>query len=106
MVFRAGVVPACPEKVETVATDVLDDVLVVVEGNPHGGPSLVLFALVKTLSARNGQYLYLLNKLRDIDPEFRQLAYRLMERMAQGHNRGADWDAAVERMEQAIRNAR
>lgn len=98
--------PAPIAKVDTVTTDVLDDVLAVVEANPHGGPSLVLFALVKTLSARNGQYLYLLNKLRDIDPQFRQLAYRLMERMAQGHNRGADWDAAVERMEQAIRNAR
>ncbi|MGA7802912.1 MAG: hypothetical protein WCC36_19100 [Gammaproteobacteria bacterium] len=89
-----------------VSTDVLNDVLEVVEGNPHGGPSLVLFALAKTLSARNGQYLYLLNKLRDIDPQYRQLAYRLMELMVEGGNHGPVWDGAVERMEQAIRNAR
>lgn len=85
-------------------TDVLDEVLSVVEASPHGGPSLVLFALVKTLSARNGQYLYLLNKLRDIDSRHRQLAYRLIELMVDGANRGPAWDAALERMEQAIRH--
>lgn len=88
------------------ATEVLDELLSVVEANPHGGPSLVLFALVKTLSARNGQYLYLLNKLRDIEPQYRQLAYQLMELMVAGANQGPAWDAAIERMEQAIRNAR
>jgi len=39
--------------------DALDELLEMIRGNTHGAASLVLFALVKTLSAKQGQYLFL-----------------------------------------------
>lgn len=81
----------------------LDELLEMIRGKPHGAASLVLFALVKTLSAKQSQYLFLLNKLRDLDTAQRQLAYRLMERMAAGDNELPDWQAKVQAMEDAIR---
>lgn len=84
---------------------VLEDLLAVVRANPHGGASLVLFALAKTLSTDSGQYLFLLNKLRDIDGHHRRLAYRLMEVMARSANTGPRWEQTLASMEQLIRSA-
>lgn len=83
--------------------DALDELLEMIRGNTHGAASLVLFALVKTLSAKQGQYLFLLNKLQDLDAAQRQLAYRLMELMVAGANETPEWHAKVQAMEDAIR---
>ncbi|MFP5506450.1 MAG: hypothetical protein ACLGH6_09645 [Gammaproteobacteria bacterium] len=83
--------------------DALEELLTMIRADTHGAASLVLFALVKTLSAQQGQYLFLLNKLRDLDAGQRQLAYRLMEAMAEGVNTTPAWQAKVVEMETAIR---
>lgn len=81
----------------------MNELLDMIRADTHGAASLVLFALVKTLSAQQGQYLFLLNKLRDLDAGQRQLAYRLMEAMAEGVNTTPEWQAKVVEMETAIR---
>lgn len=81
----------------------MNELLDMIRADTHGAASLVLFALVKTLSSQQGQYLFLLNKLRDLDAGQRQLAYRLMEAMAEGVNTTPAWQAKVVEMETAIR---
>lgn len=83
--------------------DALNELLDMIRANTHGAGSLVLFALVKTLSAQQGQYLFLLNKLKDLDEPQRGLAYRLMEAMVAGANTTPQWHATVAAMEEAIR---
>lgn len=83
--------------------DALEELLEMIRADTHGAASLVLFALVKTLSAQQGQYLFLLNKLKDLNDGQRQLAYRLMEAMVAGANTTAEWQARVAEMESAIR---
>lgn len=81
----------------------LDELLQVVRANSHGAASLVLFALVKTMSTQSGQYLYLLNKLKDLDASQRQLAYRLMEAMVAGDNAQPEWQEKITEIEDVIR---
>ena len=81
----------------------LDELLDMIRGNTHSAASLVLFALVKTLSAQQGQYLFLLNKLKDLDAAQRQLAYRLMESRVAGDNTTPQWNEKISAMETAIR---
>lgn len=83
--------------------DALEELLEMIRADTHGAVSLVLFALVKTLSAQQGQYLFLLNKLKDLNDGQRQLAYRLMEAMVAGVNTTPGWQARVAEMEMAIR---
>lgn len=82
---------------------VLEQVVELVRRDPHGGASLNLYALMSTLRMDNSGYMYMLRKLRDLSPEHRRLAYGLMELMAQGGNRGAAWEAALEAIDEAIR---
>ncbi len=82
---------------------VLDDVMAVIEAAPHSAAALVLYALVNTLEQERAGCLFKLTKLRDLDPEHRQLAYQLMELMAREENRGEAWTQARARMDQAIR---
>lgn len=81
----------------------LSQVIELIEKEPQNGQSLLLYALVMSLSTANGHYLFLLNKLADMSPENRQLAYGLMELMVEGGNQTADWGEAVSRMSRAIR---
>ena len=83
--------------------EALEDLLNIVRDNTHGAGSLVLFALVKTLSTQQGQYLFLLNKLADLDEGQRRLAYRLMEAMVAGTNKTPEWGAKVAEIEMLIR---
>ena len=83
--------------------DALQELLDMIRADTHAAASLVLFALVKTLSAQQGQYLFLLNKLRDLDEPQRRLAYRLMEAMVAGANTTPEWHAQIAAMEDAIR---
>ncbi len=83
--------------------DVLQEVLDIVEADPHGGASLNLYALLSTLKMENSGCMYMLRKLRDLSPEHRRIAYGLMELMARNGNQGADWEAALKAIDAAIR---
>jgi len=83
--------------------NVLPRVVAQIESDPHGGQSLLLFALAKTLDMPKGGHMYRLQKLREMTPETRKLAYGLMELMARQGNRGDGWQEAIARMERAIR---
>lgn len=87
------------------STFVLDEVLMKVEQAPHSAAALTLYALVNTLEYERAGCLFKLTKLRDLDAEDRRLAYRLMELMAEGGNRGQAWEAARARMDELIRTA-
>lgn len=81
----------------------LEQTLAHIEDDARSGQSLLLYALVKTLSIPQGGHSYLLTKLKEMAPETRQLAYGLMELMAQGGSATAEWKEAEERMDVAIR---
>jgi len=83
--------------------DILQTVVDIVKAEPHSGLSLNLYALVSTLKMEKSGYMYMLRKLRDLNAEQRQLAYGLMELMAQNGNQGQAWDAAVRAMDEAVR---
>lgn len=83
--------------------DVLQQVVDIIKAGPHSGPGLNLFALISTLRMKDSGYMYMLRKLRDLSPEHRQLAYGLMELMAENANQGEAWDAALQAMDEAVR---
>ncbi len=85
------------------AEDALQQVVKLIQANPHSGPGLNLYALVSTLRMEKGGYMYMLRKLRDLSPEHRQLAYGLMELMAENGNQGEAWEKALEAMDAAIK---
>lgn len=70
---------------------------------PHSAAALTLYALASTLEFEQAGYLYKLVKLRDLSGSQRQLAYRLMEMMAQGCNQGEDWQQAKAQMDALVR---
>lgn len=87
------------------STFVLDEILMKIEAAPHSAAALGLYALISTLEHEQAGCIYRLTKLRDLSADERQLAYRLMELMASGGNRGEDWRAAKARMDELIRSA-
>ena len=72
---------------------------------PHSAAALTLYALASTLEFEQAGCLYKLVKLRDLTGVQRQLAYRLMELMAEGRNNGDDWRQAKARMDALVRAA-
>ena len=80
----------------------LKNTLARIEGDARSGQSLLLYALVKTLTIPQGGHAYLLTKLKEMTPETRQLAYGLMELMAQGACHSNEWREAEARMDRAI----
>ncbi|HEY0635543.1 MAG TPA: hypothetical protein VGE00_09175 [Gammaproteobacteria bacterium] len=74
-----------------------------IDNDARSGQSLLLYALVKTLTIPQGGHSYLLTKLKEMNPDTRQLAYGLMELMAQGGSASPEWHSAVEAMDRAIR---
>lgn len=70
--------------------------------DPDSGQSLLLYALLKTLSTEKGGHAFLLGKLREMNGSTRRLAYGLMELMAQGRHTTPEWAAAVARIDAAI----
>ena len=83
---------------------ILQEVTEIISTDPHSGTSLNLYALISTLRMEKTGYMFMLRKLRDLSPENRQLAYRLMEFMARGGNEGEAWEQALLQMDEAIRN--
>ena len=83
---------------------VLERVYEVIKADPHAGQSLLLFALLKTLDIQKGGHMYMLSKLKEMTPESRQLAYGLMELMADNKTLSEDWQVKLQLIEAAIRN--
>ena len=83
-------------------TNPLQQTLAQIENDSRSGQSLLLYALVKTLTIPQGGHMYLLQKLKEMTPETRQLAYGLMEVMAQGGTATEAWKEAEQRMDKAI----
>ena len=84
-------------------SDVLEAVVDEIAAAPHSAAALTLYALVSTLEFERAGYLFKLVKLRDLSVEQRTLAYRLMDLMAEGANRGEVWLAAKQRMDELLR---
>ena len=82
---------------------VLDDSLRRVESAPHSAASLTLYAMVNTMDYEQAGCLFKLNKLRDLQPDERRLAYALMELMVEQGNRGPAWERAKARMDELVR---
>ncbi len=85
------------------SNDVLEQVTSIIEADPRSGQSLLLFALVSTLNVEKTGHMYMLAKLKEFTPQNRQLAYGLMELMADNGLHDDAWQAAMQRMEQAVR---
>jgi hypothetical protein len=81
----------------------LEQLISLVEADPRSGQALILYALVKTLDVPKGGHMFMLKKLADLSVDNRQLAYRLIDLMVAGENRGAPWDGAIARLDRAFR---
>jgi len=80
----------------------LNSALARIEADPRSGQSLLLYALAKTLSIPQGGHSYLLTKLKEMNPDTRQIAYGMMELMAQGGAGRPEWAETVVLMDKAI----
>ena len=74
-----------------------------IENDPRSGQSLLLFALLATLNVEKTGHMYMLAKLKEFTPENRQLAYGVIEMMANNEIGGEAWHQAYTQMEAAIR---
>ena len=83
--------------------NILEEVTELICAAPQSGAALSLYALMSTLRMDKTGHMYMLRKLRDLTPDNRERAYRLMELMAQEGNQGEAWDTALDRMDTAIR---
>ena len=81
----------------------LEAVVAEIAAAPQSAAALTLYALVSTLEFERAGYLFKLAKLRDLTATQRQLAYRLIEMMAQKQNQGAGWQSAKARMDGLVR---
>lgn len=84
-------------------SELLDEVIAEIAAAPHSAAALTLYALVSTLEFEQAGYLFKLVKLRDLSPQQRQMAYRLMELMADGHPVNESWQVAKSRMDALVR---
>ena len=83
---------------------VLEQIYQLIKADPHGGQSLLLFALLKTLDIQKGGHMYMLAKLKEMTPESRQLAYAVMEMMADNKIYDEEWQTKLQLIESAIRS--
>lgn len=86
------------------SNDLLQQVYETIQQAPHAAQSLLLFALLKTLDIQKGGHMYMLSKLKEMTPETRQMAYGLMELMANNQTLSQDWQITLQKIESAIRN--
>ena len=70
---------------------------------PHSAAALTLYAMVNTMDYEQAGCLFKLNKLRDLQPGERKLAYGLMELMVEEGNSGDAWSTAKQRMDELVR---
>lgn len=86
-------------------SDILEKIVALIYEAPSSAAALTLYALAMTMNYEQAGCLFKLNKLRDLDTQQRQLAYELMEFMAERGNEGEAWDAALAEMNALIRAA-
>ena len=82
---------------------ILEKITQVITNDPRSGQSLLLFALVETLNVEKTGHIYMLVKLKEFTHENRQLAYAVIELMANNEIGNEAWHQAYAQMEQAIR---
>jgi hypothetical protein len=82
---------------------ILEKITREITNDPRSGQSLLLFALVATLNVEKTGHMYMLGKLKEFTPENRQLAYEVIELMANNEAGNVAWQQAYEKMEMAIR---
>lgn len=82
---------------------VLEKITQQIVEDPRSGQSLLLFALLATLNVEKTGHLYMLGKLKEFTPENRQLAYGVIELMANNEIGNEAWHQAYSKMESAIR---
>ena len=82
---------------------ILEKITQVITNDPRSGQSLLLFALVATLNVEKTGHMYMLAKLKEFTHENRQLAYAVIELMANNEIGNEAWHQAYAQMEQAIR---
>lgn len=82
---------------------VLENITQVIMNDPRSGQSLLLFALVATLNVEKTGHMYMLGKLKEFTSENRQLAYEVIELMADNECGREKWQQAFNKMEVAIR---
>lgn len=84
-------------------SEVLEKIKQQISDNPRSGQSLLLFALMATLNVEKTGHMYMLSKLKEFTPENRQLAYGVIEMMANNGIGDEAWQQAYAQMEMAIR---
>ncbi|MCK4864289.1 MAG: hypothetical protein KAT06_02590 [Gammaproteobacteria bacterium] len=82
---------------------ILEKITQEITNDPRSGQSLLLFALMATLNVEKTGHMYLLSKLKEFTLENRQLAYGVIELMADNNIANDAWHQAYSKMEQAIR---
>lgn len=82
---------------------ILEKITQEITNDPRSGQSLLLFALMATLNVEKTGHMYLLGKLKEFTPENRQLAYAVIELMANNEIGNDAWHKAYADMEAAIR---
>ena len=82
---------------------VLEEITQQISNDPRSGQSLLLFALMATLNVEKTGHMYMLGKLKEFTPENRQLAYAVIEMMANNEIGDQAWQQAYDQMETAIR---
>jgi hypothetical protein len=85
------------------ADSILEKITQIIANDPRSGQSLLLFALVATLNVEKTGHMYMLGKLKEFTAENRQLAYEVIELMANNETSRDDWSQAFRNMETAIR---
>lgn len=83
---------------------ILEQIVQQITADPRSGQSLLLFALVATLNVEKTGHMYMLGKLKEFTPENRQLAYAVIELMANNEAGNEVWQQAYVKMETAIRD--
>lgn len=81
----------------------LEEITQQISNDPRSGQSLLLFALLATLNVEKTGHMYMLGKLKEFTPENRQLAYAVIEMMANNEIGDEAWHQEYEKMETAIR---
>lgn len=82
---------------------ILEKITQEITNDTRSGQSLLLFALMATLNVEKTGHMYMLGKLKEFTPENRQLAYGVIELMANNEIGNDAWHKAYADMEAAIR---
>lgn len=82
--------------------NVLETVTRQICADPASGQSLLLFALLSTLNVEKTGHMYMLAKLKELSPENRQLAYGLMEMMANNQIHNESWNQSITTIQAAM----